>query len=185
MKFSGRHFPKDVILQAVRWYVVYPLGSRMIEEMVAERRIALDQTTINCWVNAYAPKLESLHRKQKPVGQPHGAWMNLLTICQSRHLNNIVEQDHRFVKRLTRPMMQFKAFYSALATHSGIELSHGLREGRYSDSRKTAPWEYFYPLTEQLCLRSVDFLFALNLQQNQKSCTMGAFYGCSLKYLRR
>ena len=67
MKFSGRHFPKDVILQAVRWYVSYPLSFRMIEEMFAERGIAVDHTTINRWVITYAPKPEALHRKQKPA----------------------------------------------------------------------------------------------------------------------
>ena len=67
MKFSGRHIPKGVILQAVRWYVSYPLSLRMIEEMFAERGIALDHTTINRWVIAYAPKLEALRRKQKPA----------------------------------------------------------------------------------------------------------------------
>ena len=77
MKFSGRHFPKYVILQAVRWYVSYSLSLRMIEEMVAERGIALDHMTINCWVISYASKLSSLHQKQKPTGQPHGAWMKL------------------------------------------------------------------------------------------------------------
>ena len=78
MKFFGLHLPKDVILQAVRWYVSYPLSLRMIEEMVAERGIALDHTTINRWVIACAPKLEFLYRKQKPVVQPHGAWMELI-----------------------------------------------------------------------------------------------------------
>ena len=98
MKFSGRHFPKDVILQAVRWYVVYPLGSRMIEEMVAERGIALDQTTINCWVNAYAPKLESLHRKQKPVGQPHSARMKLI--------HDLPEQTFEQYRRARSPVCE-------------------------------------------------------------------------------
>ena len=46
-----------------------------------------------------------------------------ITIYQSKCLNNIVEQDHRFVKLLTRPMMQFKAFYPAQAILAGIELS--------------------------------------------------------------
>ena len=78
MKFSGRHFPKDVILQAVRWYVSNPLSLRMIEEMIAERGNVLDHTTVNRWVIAYASKLGSLHRKQRPVGQPHGAWMELI-----------------------------------------------------------------------------------------------------------
>ena len=67
MKFSGRHFPKYVILQAVCWYVSYPLSLRMIEEIFAEWGIAVDHTTINRWVIAYAPKLEVLHRKKKPA----------------------------------------------------------------------------------------------------------------------
>ena len=78
MKFPDRHFPKDAILQAVRWYVSYSLSLRMIEEMVAERGIALDHTTVNRWVIAYASKLGFLHRKQKPVGQLHGACMELI-----------------------------------------------------------------------------------------------------------
>ncbi|MTI13890.1 hypothetical protein [Sansalvadorimonas verongulae] len=36
LKFSGRHFPKDIILQTVRWYVSYPLSYRMIEELMTE-----------------------------------------------------------------------------------------------------------------------------------------------------
>ena len=47
MKFFGHHFPKDVILQAVRWYVSYPLSLRMIVKMFAERIIAVDHSTIN------------------------------------------------------------------------------------------------------------------------------------------
>ena len=39
MKFFGRRFPKDVIFQAVRWYVSYPLSLRMIEEMYADRAL--------------------------------------------------------------------------------------------------------------------------------------------------
>ena len=67
MKFSGRHFPKDIILQAVRWYITYPLSLRMIKEIFAERGITVNHTTINRWVIVYAPQLEALHRKQKPA----------------------------------------------------------------------------------------------------------------------
>ena len=54
-----------------------------------------------------------------------------ITIRQIKYLNNIVEQDHRGIKRITNPMMGFKAFYSAKATIAGIELyrmegAHGL-----------------------------------------------------------
>jgi putative transposase len=45
-----------------------------------------------------------------------------IKIRQCKYLNNIVEQDHRFIKRITRPMLGFKSFCSARATLAGIEL---------------------------------------------------------------
>ncbi|WP_417809040.1 DDE-type integrase/transposase/recombinase [Thioclava sp.] len=47
-----------------------------------------------------------------------------------KYLNNIVEQDHRFIKRITRPMMGFKAFHSAQATIAGIEVAHMIQKGQ-------------------------------------------------------
>ena len=52
-----------------------------------------------------------------------------IEIRQVKYLNNVVEQDHRAVKRLTRPMLGFKSFRSAAATLTGIELMHMLRKG--------------------------------------------------------
>jgi putative transposase len=40
----------------------------------------------------------------------------MIEICQVKYLNNIIEQDHRFIKKITKPMMGFKAFHSAQAT---------------------------------------------------------------------
>ena len=71
-----------------------------------------------------------------------------IVIYHSKYLNNVVEQDYRFVKPLSCPMMRFKALYSARSTLAGIELCHLLRKGQYPDSRKTAPWEYLYSLAE-------------------------------------
>ena len=51
-------------------------------------------------------------------------------IRQVKYLNNILEQDHRFIKRITGPMMGFKAFYSASATLAGIETAHMIRKGQ-------------------------------------------------------
>jgi putative transposase len=47
-----------------------------------------------------------------------------IDIRQIKYLNNIVEQDHRFIKKITKPMKGFKSFESAQATISGIELHH-------------------------------------------------------------
>ncbi len=52
---------------------------------------------------------------------------------QIKHMNNIVEQDHRFIKKITNLMMGFKAFYSTKATIAGIETAHMIRKGQLSD----------------------------------------------------
>ncbi len=69
INFKGRHFPKDLILMAVRWKVAYPLSYRNIEELMAERGATLDHSTVQKWVVYYAPQLEKEFRKRKaPVG---------------------------------------------------------------------------------------------------------------------
>ncbi len=57
-----------------------------------------------------------------------------VVIRQVKYLNNRVEQDHRFIKRITRPMLGFKSFNSARSTLTGIELVHMLRKGQHADS---------------------------------------------------
>lgn len=56
----------------------------------------------------------------------------IIDIRQVRDLKNLLEQDHRFIKRITRPMMGFKAFHSAAATIAGIEATHMIRKGQIS-----------------------------------------------------
>ena len=53
-----------------------------------------------------------------------------IKVYRSKYLNNIVEQDHRFIKRRTRPMMGFKSFASASATLDGIETANMIRKGQ-------------------------------------------------------
>jgi len=47
---------------------------------------------------------------------------------QNKYLNNIVEQDHRAVKRVTQPMLGFKSFWSARILIGGIETMHMIRK---------------------------------------------------------
>jgi transposase-like protein len=54
-----------------------------------------------------------------------------ITIRQVKYLNNIVEQDHRAIKRITRPMLGFKSFRTARAILAGIELMHMIRKGQF------------------------------------------------------
>ncbi len=58
----------------------------------------------------------------------------IIDIVQSKYLNNIVEQDHRFIKRITWPMLGIKAFHSAAATLAGIETAHMIRKGQLDQS---------------------------------------------------
>ena len=70
LSFKGRHFPKDLILMAVRWKVAYPLSYRHIEELLEERGADVDHSTVQKWVVHYAPKLEqSFRKRKKPVGR--------------------------------------------------------------------------------------------------------------------
>lgn len=70
-----------------------------------------------------------------------------IRIWQNKYLNNIVEQDHRAVKRIVKPMMGFKSFRCARIILSGIELMHMIRKGQMQDKRdiKTAA-EQFHSL---------------------------------------
>jgi transposase-like protein len=47
VSFKGAHFPPDIILTGVRWYVAYPLSTRHVEELMEERGIRVDHSTIN------------------------------------------------------------------------------------------------------------------------------------------
>lgn len=53
--FKGRHFHKDIILWAVRWYCKYGISLR---EMLAERGVNVYHTTIYRWVQRYASEIE-------------------------------------------------------------------------------------------------------------------------------
>src|SRR5262250_3010642 len=221
--FKGAHFPPEIILMGVRWYVAYPLSTRHVEELMEERGVEVDHSTINRWVINYSPLLEEeFHRRKRPVWvswrmdetyiKVKGQWRYLyravdkqgqtidflltehrdeaaalrflkkairrhgvpkkitidrstaneatiksynaehgtaIIIRQVKYLNNIVEQDHRGVKRVTRPMLGFKSFTAAQDTLVGIELMHMIKKRQLvveeGDEGLTAA-ELFYSL---------------------------------------
>ena len=57
--FKGRHFQRDIILWAVRWYRKYGISYRELQEMLAERGVNVDHSTIYRWVQRYAPEMEN------------------------------------------------------------------------------------------------------------------------------
>jgi transposase-like protein len=202
ISFKGAHFPPDIILMGVRWYVAYPLSYRHVEELLEERGVPIDHATIQRWVVKYSPLLEeAFHRRKRPVWvswrmdetymKVKGQWYYLyravdktgqtidfllteqrdeqaakrfltkairrhgvpekitIAIRKIKYLNNIVEQDHRGVKRVTRPILGFKSFEAAQGTLVGIELMHMIKKKQMmveaGDEGRTAA-EQFYAL---------------------------------------
>jgi len=70
--FRGRHFGDDIILLCVRWYLRYSLSYRDLEEMITERGLSVDHSTIARWVLRYAPVLNE--RLRRHVRRPAGSW---------------------------------------------------------------------------------------------------------------
>ena len=69
IEFKGSHFERDVILWGVRWYVAYPISYRQLEEMMDERGVEVDHSTLNRWVLKYVPLLETrLRARKRSVG---------------------------------------------------------------------------------------------------------------------
>src|SRR5258705_10939732 len=198
------HYPLEIMLVCVRWYVAYPLSLRNLEEMMAERGVAVDHSTVHRWAIKLLPVLDKAFRQRKrAVGKSwrmdetyikvKGEWKYLyravdkagktvdflfrakrdkvaarrffeksiaqngvpktvtidksssnlaalhavnaeretsIKIRQVKYLNNIVEQDHRAIKRITRSMLGFTNFHCARVILSGVELLHMIKKGQ-------------------------------------------------------
>jgi len=70
--FKWRHFEATLILLCVRWYLRYSLSYRDLEEMMAERGLQIDHSTICRWVHRYAPELE--HRVRAQLKPTNDSW---------------------------------------------------------------------------------------------------------------
>src|SRR6266496_3730285 len=70
--FKWRHFEAEIILLCVRWYLRYSLSYRDLEEMMRERGLSVDHTTISRWVQHYAPELEK--RSQPHLKATNDSW---------------------------------------------------------------------------------------------------------------
>ena len=84
--FKWRQTEPQLILCAVRWYLRYSLSLRDVEELLEERCLYVDHTTVWCWVQRYGPELDQRLRRR----------------CRHRpvqYFNKIIEQAHRAIKR--------------------------------------------------------------------------------------
>ena len=223
VSFKGAHYPKEVILYAVFFYVRYGVSYRDLEEIMRERGVLVDHSTLNRWVERYSCEIANVARYRKaPCDRSwrmdetyikvKGSWVYLyravdkhgktldfmlsqrrnkpaatkffarmlevnglprkividksgantagikainkmlkgfgcptpIEMVRRKYLNNIVEQDHRFIKRQTRPMLGFKSFASASATLDGVEVAHMIRKGQFTPG--LCPFQQFAEL---------------------------------------
>ena len=104
--FKGRHFEREILLWAVRWYVAYPISYRQLEEMMGERGVAVDHSTLNRWVIRYAPEFEKqFRRRQCPVGRSwrmdetyvkiKGKWAYLYRVARTRQQSSATTEPTR------------------------------------------------------------------------------------------
>jgi transposase-like protein len=121
--FKGRHFDRSVILLCVRWYLAYNLSLRDLEEMMAERGLSVDHSTVHRWVVHFSPQLlEHFNRRKRAVTSKwhmdetyirvRGRWMYLYRAIDS--VGDTVE----FCFSETRDLPAAKRFLrKALARH--------------------------------------------------------------------
>lgn len=239
IQMASFHYEADIILLCVRWYLRYSLSYRDLEEMMRERGLHVDHTTIYRWVQRYAPEIDKrsrphlkatndswrvdetyikvkkvwmylyravesdgntiefllspardaeaakrffvkalhatagsapgAHPVQEQVTEPTapaelktststprvinvdknaaypkaiadlkaaGMLPESVELRQVKYLNNLVEQDHRFIKRLVKPGMGFFSFETAGRTLQGYEAMHMIRKGQMQGVNK-------------------------------------------------
>ena len=64
-KVLQRHYPLEVMLTCVRWYVAYPLSLRHVKEMMQERGVFVDHSTVHRWATKMVPLLAAVFRRRK------------------------------------------------------------------------------------------------------------------------
>ena len=94
--------------------------ARALEVNGLPRKIVIDKSGAN------TAGITAINKMLKCFGCPLP-----IEIVRRKFLNNIIDQDHRFIKRRTRPMLGFKSFESASATLDGIEVAQMIRKGQF------------------------------------------------------
>ena len=69
-----------------------------------------------------------------------------IEIRQNKYLNNLIEQNHRNIKRLTQPMLGFKSWDSIESTIARYELVNMIKKGQHISAGKMAVWDQFYAI---------------------------------------
>ena len=74
INFKRRHFKHDIIMMSMRWYLSYALSYRHVEELLLERGVSIDHSTVQCWVVRYSAELESEFRRRYKKRRPYVTW---------------------------------------------------------------------------------------------------------------
>src|ERR1700719_3453944 len=72
ISYAGYRFPPEVIHQAIWLYLRFTLIFRDVEDLLAERGIAVSYETVSRWVNHFGPMIGAQLRKRRP--KPHATW---------------------------------------------------------------------------------------------------------------
>ena len=98
------HYPLEVMLVCVRWYAAYPLSFRNIEEMMAERGVFVDHSTLHRWSIKVLPLLAAMFlRRKRPVGRSWRMDETYVKVCgQWKYLYRAVDRDGNTVDFLLR-----------------------------------------------------------------------------------
>ena len=119
------HYPLDVILTCVRWYGAYPLSLRHLEEMMAERGVSVDHSTVHRWAIKLLPVLEKAFRRRKqPVGK---SWRMDETYIRVkgewRYLYRAVDKDGNtidFLLRAHRDKTAARRYFEKSIAQNGV-----------------------------------------------------------------
>lgn len=119
------HYPLDVMLLCVRWYVAYSLSLRNLEEMMAERGIEVDHSTVHRWVIKLVPLFEKAFRKCKlPVGKSWRMDETYIKVKgQWKYLYRAVDKAGKtidFLFRAKRDKVAARRFFEKSIAQNGV-----------------------------------------------------------------
>ena len=160
ISYAGYRFPPEIIQQAIWLYLRFTLSFRDVEDLLAERGIAVSYETVRRWVNHFGPIIAADLRKRRP--KPHSIWhldevylkidgrmvyLWRAVDAEGEVLDVLVQskRNKRAALKLMRKLLKKYAFvperlitddlrsYSAAARDLGIESRHG--RGRWENNR--------------------------------------------------
>ena len=114
--FKRRRFPIEIILPCVRWYCKYGISYRDLAEMMSERGVSINPSTIFPWVQRYAPEIEKRVRPYQ--GRRSGSWRVDETYVRVggrwRYLFRAVDKHGRLIASMLAGRRDTKAAYRFL-----------------------------------------------------------------------